>query len=85
MESLEWSILDRDSFRNFILGGGGGGGGGGKLMDHVAVRPWREEGRPNYWQYLGEEVGGGGGGGGSFPRCCEVYIDTEFRDGLAPT
>ena len=27
MESLEWSILDRVSFRNFIWGGGGGGGG----------------------------------------------------------
>ena len=38
MESLEWRILDRVSSRNFILGG--------KLTDHVAVRPWRGEGRP---------------------------------------
>ena len=65
MESLEWRILDRVSSRNFILGGGGG-----KLTDHVAVRPWRGEGRPYNKHILGGKLGqffcffGGGGGGG---------------------
>ena len=50
-----------------LLKGGGGGVGTrqfhlgisswGMLTDHVAVRPQRGEGRHNYWQYLGGEVG----------------------------
>ena len=47
--------------------------GGGKLVDHVAVRPWRGE---ELDQWGGG--GGGGGGGGELPlhRCklwCSKY------------
>ena len=59
-----YTYVCRGSSRNFILEGGGGG----KLIDDVAIRPWRGEGRLhnyNYWQYLGGEVNwvslGGGG------------------------
>ena len=54
-QSMSWCLENnaRVSSRNFILGG--------KLTDHVALRPWRGEGRPHNYNILG---GGGGGGGG---------------------